>query len=161
MAFSQELVLHRNSTARSQSVSLLGITAVLGSQAAPAIAPYAKELFYRILMAIIERLFRSAESFAMKYLQINDAKLKSSIRKDEPATPEDRPEEPKRSKTAEMLEAQRTAAGNPPCPFGSNMHEKRGPPAWVQRWQERRAAWRAARWGHEHAPWMNEGFAAP
>ena len=87
-------------------MGLIGLTAVLGSQAAPTIAPYAKELFYQILLAIVERLFRSAESLATKYLRL-DAEANALASSKAPSSADS--EGMKKPKTVEMLEG-RTAA---------------------------------------------------
>ncbi|KAL9068314.1 MAG: hypothetical protein Q9157_006537 [Trypethelium eluteriae] len=102
---SQELVLFKRSGSPFNSVGFLGLSAVLGSQAVPTIAPYAKELFYRLLLAIIERLFRSVESLAVRYLRL-DAETsagRSSIEQPEAASAANS-EPPKKPKTIEMLE---------------------------------------------------------
>ena len=96
---SSELILFRGSS-RSKSVGLLGITAVLGSQAAPTIASYANELLYRVLAAILERVFRSLEGLAMRYLRLDQQNSVTPSAKDEPESP--------KSKTAELLEGTTT-----------------------------------------------------
>ncbi|KAI9694611.1 MAG: hypothetical protein M1822_000227 [Bathelium mastoideum] len=133
---SNELVLFRGSSSQSKSVGLIGMTAILGSHAAPTIAPYAKELFYRLLIAILERMFRSFESLAIKYLRLDEEAQAVPSAKDQHESP--------KPKTVEMLEEKRAASGFPPCPFGSPDHitsmPERGPRALVRHWREKRNA---------------------
>ncbi|KAL9088574.1 MAG: hypothetical protein Q9165_006094 [Trypethelium subeluteriae] len=104
---SKELVLFKRSGSPSKSVGLLGLTAVLGSQAVPTIAPYAKELFYRLLLTIIERLFRSVESLAVRYLRLDaEANAGHSLDEQPEAKLGAESEPPKKPKTIEMLEDQ-------------------------------------------------------
>lgn len=103
---SRELVLFRGSAPPSKSVGLMGLTAVLGSQAAPLVTPYAKELFYRILLAVVERLFRSVESLAIRYLRLDAETHANALPspKVEPEPSSADSEGPKKPKTVEMLE---------------------------------------------------------
>ena len=89
----------------------MGLTAVLGSQAVPTIAPYAKELLYRILLAIIERVFRSFENLAVKYLRLDaeaNAQCSGGSSAEQPESSLGDAEGPKKPKTIEVLEGKVT-----------------------------------------------------
>lgn len=73
MASKQLTLFSKNQALSSSGVATIGFLAVSGAQFGPSFAPIAKEMLFRILWTVLERLYRFAEKMVVSRLGLMES----------------------------------------------------------------------------------------